>query len=61
MVPCSESNAVVMGDMHAYIEAISAMDVLTARKPVHATRNIQINPAVPPLIRPMIEVLAESA
>jgi hypothetical protein len=39
-----------------YIEAISAMDVLTAKNPIQATRYIQIMPAVPPLMSPMILV-----
>lgn len=39
------------------MEPISAMEVLTARNPIHATRYIQISPAVPPLIRPMMDVL----
>jgi hypothetical protein len=40
-----------------HMEAISAIDVFTAIKPAHATRNVQIMPAVPPLISPMIDVL----
>lgn len=39
-----------------YMEAISAIEVFTARKPIHATRYIQIRPAVPPLMSPMMEV-----
>ena len=41
------------------MDAISAMEVLTARNPVQATRNIQIRPAVPPLMRPIIDVLKD--
>jgi len=43
------------------MEAISAIDVFTARNPIHATKNIQIKPAVPPLISPIIAVLLPSA
>jgi hypothetical protein len=39
------------------MDPISAIDVFTHMKPAHATRYIQINPAVPPLISAIIEVL----
>jgi hypothetical protein len=34
------------------------MEVFTARKPIHATRYIHIIPAVPPLMRPIMDVLS---
>lgn len=40
-----------------YMEAISAMEVLTKRKPIQQTKNIHIRPAVPPLTRPIVETL----
>jgi hypothetical protein len=40
-----------------YIEAISAMEVLTSMKPIQHIKNIHINPAVPPLRSPMVETL----
>lgn len=39
------------------IDPISAMEVFTARKPIHVMKNIQIKPAVPPFRRPMVETL----
>lgn len=41
----------------AYMEAISAMDRLTSMKPVQQMKYIQIVPAVPPLMRPMVDTL----
>jgi hypothetical protein len=38
------------------MEAISAIEVLTARKPSQAKKNIQIRPAVPPFRRPIVDV-----
>jgi len=40
-----------------YIEAISAIEVLTMMKPTQQMKNIQIKPAVPPLTRPIVETL----
>lgn len=40
-----------------YIEAISAMEVLTSMNPIQHTKNIHIKPAVPPLRSPMVETL----
>jgi hypothetical protein len=41
------------------MDAISAIDVLTRRKPTQQMKNIQIKPAVPPLISPIVETLRE--
>lgn len=40
-----------------YMDAISAMEVFTSRKPIQQTKNIHIRPAVPPLTRPIVETL----
>ena len=41
----------------AYIEAISAMDTLTSKKPAQQMKYIQMTPAVPPLISPIVDTL----
>ena len=40
-----------------HIEAISAIDEFTKRKPTQQIKNIQIKPAVPPLISPTVATL----
>ena len=40
-----------------HIEPISAIDVLTQINPIQQIRYIQIMPAVPPSIRPIVDVL----
>lgn len=39
------------------MDAISAIEALTSMKPIQQMKYIQINPAVPPLIRPMVDTL----
>lgn len=40
-----------------HIEAISAIEVFTKRKPIQQIKNIQIRPAVPPFTSPIVETL----
>lgn len=46
-------------DIHAYIEPISAIDVLTQMNPIQHMRYIHISPAVPPSIKPIVDVLSQ--
>jgi hypothetical protein len=43
--------------MGVYMEAISAMEITAARKPVKENKYVHIRPAVPPLTRPKMLTL----
>lgn len=47
----------ISGSTATYIEAISAIESVLQNMHAATTRNIQIEPAVPPLVRPKILVL----
>ena len=59
--PVDEQSARCISNIHfirnTHIEPISAMEVFTQRNPIHAKKNIQMSPAVPPLTRPMVDTL----